>query len=343
MGGRSMRRTLVMPLLALAAVAVISAPAPASFAAVVEIGDEGFEPARIEVQAGQIVEWRNVASTTRTVTAADGSFDSGDLEPGDVFGLALDHPGTYRYASGGTGGDGRIGVVVVVPADEQDPGEEEGDDPGTDPPADETPSPGGSEPVGTADEPSPTSESPVVPEADDQDIVSRGAPVSAQLAASGETWGSAAAGQAGSVTVQVVDNAYQPKQVEIDSGGTVVWQQTGELPHTVTADDGSFNSGEMGQGDTFSHAFQSPGTYPYYCEFHGAPGGVGMSGVVVVSGGETDGAADGSDSGVVADEAAGPGLADTGAPLTSLVTVMIALVLAGVTLLTASRLSARSR
>ena len=51
----------------------------------------------------------------------------------------------------------------------------------------------------------------------------------------------------------------------------------------VTADDGSFDSGLFGQGETFSHTFSTPGTYPYYCIPHGGPGGAGMAGVVVVT------------------------------------------------------------
>jgi plastocyanin len=337
------RRIVLMALMALAAVAMAGAPAPASSGASVEIGDQGFEPARVEVDAGQTVQWRNASSATQTVRAADGSFDSGDLEPGDVYSITLEHPGTYRYTNGESRREGVMaGAVVVVPADE--PGSDAGstDDPGSDLSADETPSPVEAEPTGTPDQSSPTGDSAVAPVNASETDEARGAPVSTQSAGSTESSGSAAAGQASSATVQVVDNAFQPKQVEMDAGGTVVWQQTGELPHTVTADDGSFDSGEMGQGDTFSHTFPAPGTYPYYCEFHGAPGGQGMSGVVVVSGGETDDAADGS--GSTGEDVSGPALADTGASLATLVATMIALAVAGgAILLTGSRLSARSR
>lgn len=99
----------------------------------------------------------------------------------------------------------------------------------------------------------------------------------------------AAAQSAGDV--EVVDSAFQPAEVTIDAGGTVTWTQTGNLPHSVTADDGSFDShsdcsggsGCMGAGDTFSETFDEPGEHAYYCRIHGAPGGVGMSGVVTVA------------------------------------------------------------
>ncbi len=55
------------------------------------------------------------------------------------------------------------------------------------------------------------------------------------------------------------------------------------FPHTVTADDGSFDSGTLNGGQSFSYTFEQPGEYPYYCALHGAPGGVGMAGTVTVT------------------------------------------------------------
>jgi plastocyanin len=37
-------------------------------------------------------------------------------------------------------------------------------------------------------------------------------------------------------------------------------------------------------GDTFSFTFAAPGTYSYYCQIHGGPGGQGMAGTVVIGG-----------------------------------------------------------
>jgi plastocyanin len=82
--------------------------------------------------------------------------------------------------------------------------------------------------------------------------------------------------------VNLMDSAFQPRELTIPAGATVVWQHTGNFPHTVTADDGSFNSGTLQNGDTFRRTFNEPGRYPYYCEIHGSPGGSGMSGVIVV-------------------------------------------------------------
>ena len=34
----------------------------------------------------------------------------------------------------------------------------------------------------------------------------------------------------------------------------------------------AWDSGRMDKGDTFSQTFDTPGTFGYYCQFHGAPG-----------------------------------------------------------------------
>ena len=51
--------------------------------------------------------------------------------------------------------------------------------------------------------------------------------------------------------------------------------------HTVTADDGSWDSGDLQPGDEFDRTFDRAGVYTYYCRYHGSPG-AGMIGTVVV-------------------------------------------------------------
>lgn len=84
------------------------------------------------------------------------------------------------------------------------------------------------------------------------------------------------------VEVTVVDTSYQIRIIEVPVGTTVTWVYDGALPHTVTADDGSFNSPTLGTGQSFSHTFDEAGSFPYFCRFHGAAGGAGMSGIVNV-------------------------------------------------------------
>lgn len=85
-------------------------------------------------------------------------------------------------------------------------------------------------------------------------------------------------------TVTIVDSAFQPAELTVPAGTTITWVHQGRLTHTVTANDGSFNSGNLRNGDTFSFTFSEAGSYPYYCRFHGSPGGFGMAGTITVTG-----------------------------------------------------------
>jgi plastocyanin len=87
------------------------------------------------------------------------------------------------------------------------------------------------------------------------------------------------------VAVAIGDNTFTPKEIEIPLGTTIVWTNSGQRKHTATADDSSFNSDALDSGGTFKQHFDKPGTYLYYCEFHGGPGGQGMAGVIKVSDG----------------------------------------------------------
>ena len=71
-----------------------------------------------------------------------------------------------------------------------------------------------------------------------------------------------------SAKVEIVDFAYDPDPVTIEEGGKVIWQNMDSAPHTATADDGSFNTGDLGEGKLKSESFKQPGTYTYFCEIH---------------------------------------------------------------------------
>src|SRR5215207_6548556 len=80
--------------------------------------------------------------------------------------------------------------------------------------------------------------------------------------------GPIAAHQEAAFDVQVVDFAFEPATVTVPAGATVTWTNTGSRPHTVTADDGSFDSGRLDPGEQFSQTFDQPGTFTYHCGFH---------------------------------------------------------------------------
>jgi len=86
----------------------------------------------------------------------------------------------------------------------------------------------------------------------------------------------------GGAKVILSNNKFEPKTATVKAGSEVVWEHK-EGAHTVTADDGSWTSAALTAGQTFSHKFDKPGTYPYYCAFHGNKGGHNMAGVVIVT------------------------------------------------------------
>lgn len=88
----------------------------------------------------------------------------------------------------------------------------------------------------------------------------------------------AAQQQATNVTIQ--DFFFAPAQITVQPGTTVTWVNGGQAPHTVTADDGSFDSETLQPGQSFSFTFQSAGTFTYFCEIHPF-----MTGSVTVGGG----------------------------------------------------------
>ena len=54
----------------------------------------------------------------------------------------------------------------------------------------------------------------------------------------------------------------------IASGDKITWINEDEEPHTVTAYDGSFDSGVLNPGDTYTVTFLGEGTVEYYCTIH---------------------------------------------------------------------------
>lgn len=74
--------------------------------------------------------------------------------------------------------------------------------------------------------------------------------------------------------------AFSPMTVTIQPGDTVTWTNEGGN-HSVTADNGSFDSGVSSNAWTFSHTYPSAGSFGYHCDEHGGPGS-GMFGTVVV-------------------------------------------------------------
>jgi plastocyanin len=105
-------------------------------------------------------------------------------------------------------------------------------------------------------------------------------------------------------TVEMTDElTFEPEDIRISSGTTVTWENVGSIGHTVTAyedeipdeaeyfasggfdsqeaaSDGYPEEGNITEGGTYEHTFETTGTYEYYCIPHEMNGMVGTVKVV---------------------------------------------------------------
>jgi plastocyanin len=85
------------------------------------------------------------------------------------------------------------------------------------------------------------------------------------------------------VSVSMINNVYAPPTITITAGTTVTWVNNEDpngtdVTHDVIDGDGtSWSSDYIDPGQSFSHEYDTPGTYPYFCDLH-----QNMSGTVVV-------------------------------------------------------------
>jgi len=88
--------------------------------------------------------------------------------------------------------------------------------------------------------------------------------------------------------ITVSDNSFGPAAPTITAGTFVVWTWSAVNFHNVVwdvipASAVVSSSGNPKSTGTFTLRLTTPGTYTYYCQVHGAPGGVGMSGTITVN------------------------------------------------------------
>ncbi len=196
----------------------------------VSVGDNTFSPRTLQVPTGTTVSWANNGELAHTITAADGSFDSGFVMPGSRYRRTFNAAGTFDYLC--TIHPGMTGRVVVTGATVA--GATEG---------------GGTEATAAG-----------------LGAVIDPAPPPPTSAPSPE-----------GVAADIVDLDFEPPRLTVAPGTVVTWTNRGQLPHTVTAVDGSYDSGFLQAGDIFSMEFTEPGTYEYLCTLHPT-----MVGTVVV-------------------------------------------------------------
>jgi plastocyanin len=244
----------------------------------VTVTDAGFTPATLNARAGDTVTWVNTGQMPHTATAATGEFNLEMMDPGSQVSTVLQKAGTISYVC--SFHDFMTASIVVADAL-----------PGT---------------VIAPNKPAPA----------------KAKPASSGGKATGSTGGHAPAAAGGGKTqtfqVKVGDNTFTPSSVKARVGDTIVWTNTGRMPHTVTAPDKSFDK-QLQPGDTFSYALRAVGTVNYVCSYHpGMAGtlvvGPALAGVAVPppTAGATGGSSGGAASAAAAVAAAPPAPASSG-------------------------------
>jgi plastocyanin len=69
------------------------------------------------------------------------------------------------------------------------------------------------------------------------------------------------------------------EDITVPVGTTVVVRNDDSAPHTWTADDGAFDSGNIDGGGTFEFTFTEAGTFAFHCNVHPS-----MTGTITVTG-----------------------------------------------------------
>lgn len=222
----------------------VTPPAPGSIRAV----DFAFQPTSLAVVAGSRVSFVNAGKAPHTMTARDGSFDSGIVNAGGTWVHAFSAPGTYAFLC--SLHPQMVGTLRVA------------DGSGTVPPPAPTPvpTPPPPKPVGTS-------------------------------------------------AFEIQDFSFQPASIRVAAGSTVRWVNVGLAPHTVTDRAGTFDSGTIDAGESWSTTFEQPGTFAFWCVIH-----PDMTGVIEITAtGSAAGAAAGSPSPTVTSPVSPPPVASAGA------------------------------
>jgi plastocyanin len=95
----------------------------------------------------------------------------------------------------------------------------------------------------------------------------------------------------GSATkVNIKDNSFVPQTLTVPVGATVEWHNQDAVQHTVTSDQGLFDSGVLMPGKKFAFKFNAPGSFGYHCSIYsGMQGTITVKGTAVLQGSPSSG------------------------------------------------------
>ncbi len=72
----------------------------------------------------------------------------------------------------------------------------------------------------------------------------------------------------GKNAVTIQNFAFSPATITVKAGDSVTWTNQDSAGHSATADDNSFDTGVLPQGQSKSITFSKAGTYTYHCSVH---------------------------------------------------------------------------
>ena len=78
--------------------------------------------------------------------------------------------------------------------------------------------------------------------------------------------------------VSIINMSFQPANLTIAAGDTVVFANQDNAPHTATDDAGAFDTGRLTNGQSAQLTFPSTGQFAYHCDIHRM-----MKGTITVS------------------------------------------------------------
>jgi plastocyanin len=72
----------------------------------------------------------------------------------------------------------------------------------------------------------------------------------------------------GANEVFIESSAFSPSTITVSANTTVTWTNKDAVAHTVTSDNGLFDSGNLSTNAAYSHQFTTVGTFSYHCTIH---------------------------------------------------------------------------
>src|SRR5712692_2104690 len=85
----------------------------------------------------------------------------------------------------------------------------------------------------------------------------------------------------GSTTVETQEFKFIPDTITVKVGDSIIFKNTGQAPHTATAKDKSFDTGNINAGESKTVTFSKAGSIAFVCTYHES---LGMVGTINVEG-----------------------------------------------------------